>query len=52
MLFILSCAVSVLQQYEISDDASGDGLHTLSFVIPRDANDGIINNRREIYKFG
>ena len=39
----------ILQQYELTEDA--DGRPLLSFNIPRDANDGIVNNRKELFKF-
>jgi len=41
--------VVLFQHYELSEDADGGSL--LSFNIPRDANDGIVNNRKELFKF-
>jgi len=38
-----------VQYYDLIDDA--DGCSLLSFSVPRDANDGIVNNRKELFKF-
>jgi len=38
-----------MQHYELSEDAESGSL--LSFNIPRDASDGIVNNRKELFKF-
>ena len=38
-----------LQLYEISDDSNGNPL--LNFTLPRELSEGIVNNKKETYKF-